>query len=518
MRSTAQNAPGKPAHVYTPLPPANRNADAENASRADISPMDKSPAPAHAAPTPDTQEDTPRKDASENGPGPEFGPWLAQASILIVDDEPGMRNFLARTLGPRCKRLEEAADSSEASRKLDEHHFDVVILDNIMPGKSGVEWLMEQREIGFFADAILMTAYADLDTAIKALRAGAVDFVLKPFRSNQILNAVARCLDRMRLRRENYVLRHELRSTSDHVLLRDKLIGYSPEIQDIRDTIARVAPLPTSILISGESGTGKEVTARSIHALSDRADKPFVPVNCAAIPTDMIEAELFGHLKGAFTGANHARDGLFLHAQGGTLFLDEIGELPLATQSKLLRAIEDRRIRPVGSEREAPVDLRFIFATNADLEAEVEAGNFRADLFYRINVMQMHMPPLRDRGDDVLELAGLFMNKLGKQLGMPPVTMDGAVRAGLTRYNWPGNVRELRNLIERSLILGRFPPEFRNDDARFSDSSETETLDELERRHIMTMLHKTGGNRNEAARRLGISRKTIDRKCAAWND
>ncbi|MDP2699969.1 sigma-54 dependent transcriptional regulator [Thalassospira sp.] len=456
---------------------------------------------------------------AETATGPEFGPWLAQASILIVDDEPGMRNFLVRTLGPRCKHLEEASDAADASRKLDANHYDVVILDNIMPGKTGVEWLAEQRKIGFFADAILMTAYADLDTAIKALRAGAVDFVLKPFRSNQLLNAVARCLDRMQLRSENYVLRHELQATSDHVLLRDKLIGFSPEIQEVRDTISRVAHLPTTILISGESGTGKEVTARSIHALSDRAQKPFVPVNCAAIPTDMIEAELFGHLKGAFTGAQSARDGLFMHAQGGTLFLDEIAELPFATQSKLLRAIEDRRIRPVGSEREVPVDLRFVFATNANLEQEVEKGRFRADLFYRINVMQIAMPPLRQRGDDSLELAKLFMAKLSKQLGMPPVLIDGSVQAGLAAYDWPGNVRELRNLIERSLILGKFPVEFRKQSLSGQNNDEpVETLEDVERRHIMTMLLKTDGNRSEAARRLGISRKTIDRKCAAWND
>lgn len=454
---------------------------------------------------------------------PEFGPWLAQASILVVDDEPGMRNFLVRTLGPRCKRLEEAADTTEASAKLDAHHFDVVILDNIMPGKSGVEWLAEQRQIGFFADAILMTAYADLDTAIQALRAGAVDFVLKPFRSNQILNAVARCLDRMRLQRENHVLRHELSAASDHMLLRDKLIGHSRQIQEVRDTIARVSPLPTSVLITGESGTGKEVTARSIHTLSDRADKPFVPVNCAAIPTDMIEAELFGHLKGAFTGADRPRDGLFMHAQGGTLFLDEIGELPLAMQSKLLRAIEDRRVRPVGSEREAPVDLRFVFATNTDLENDVQEGRFRADLYYRINVMQIEMPPLRHRGEDMLELAALFMQKLSKQLGMPAVPIDAEVAAGLADYDWPGNVRELRNLIERSLILGRFPPEFRGQAPSVklaggpAASDLGEALEDIERRHILKVLEASDGNRAEAARRLGVSRKTIDRKCTAWN-
>ncbi|MCO6185273.1 sigma-54 dependent transcriptional regulator [Rhizobium sp. L1K21] len=456
-----------------------------------------------------------KKQLNQQQASPEFGPWLAQSSILIVDDEPGMRNFLARTLGPRCRHIEEASNAQEASQKLDQQHFDVVILDNIMPGKNGVEWLAEQREIGFFSNAILMTAYADLDTAIMALRAGAVDFVLKPFRSNQILNAVSRCLDRRRLQSENFVLRHELREASDHLRLRDNLVGTSAGIERVRETIARVAPLPTSILITGESGTGKEVAARSIHALSDRADKPFVPVNCAAIPHDMIEAEFFGHLKGAFTGAENARDGLFLHAQGGTLFLDEVGELPLATQSKLLRAIEGRRIRPVGSEREIPVDLRFVFATNVDLERKVEDGSFRPDLYYRINVMQLQMPPLRERGGDVVELAHLFMDRLSRQLGMPAVAIDDEISNGLQAYRWPGNVRELRNLIERTLILGSFPDEMRH---KGDETTPAEgTLEALERQHILKVLDDCGGNRAEAARRLGISRKTIDRKCAVWN-
>lgn len=449
----------------------------------------------------------------------EFGPWLAQASILIVDDEPGMRNFLMRTLGPRCKRIEEAADTDEATRKLDRHHFDVVILDNIMPGKNGVDWLAEQRAIGLFADAILMTAFADLETAIRALRAGAADFVLKPFRSNQILNAVARCLDRVRLQRENYVLRYELRAASDHMLLRDRLIGESDAIRQVRETIARVAPLPTSVLLTGESGTGKEVAARSLHSLSERAEKPFVPVNCAAIPPDMIESELFGHIKGAFTGAEGAREGIFMHAQDGTLFLDEIGDLPLAMQGKLLRVLEDRRVRPVGSERELPVDLRFVFATNADLERAVAEGRFRADLYFRINVMQIQLPPLTDRGEDVQELAVLFMRKLSQQLGMPPVPLDEEARAALARYDWPGNVRELRNVVERTLILGRFPLEQLSVQRtpKRAGEDEADSLAELERRHILSVLRETGGDREETARRLGVSRKTIDRKCAAWN-
>jgi len=444
---------------------------------------------------------------------PEFGPWLSQASILVVDDEPGIRNFLVKILRPRCRLIEEAADAKEASRKLDSQHFDVVILDNVMPGKNGLDWLSEQRAIGFFADVILMTAYADLDTAIEALRIGVVDFVIKPFRSNQLLNAVARCLDRTRLQRENYVLRHELKSASHQIFLRNKLLGDSAAVRRVRETIARVAPLPTPVLFTGESGTGKEVAARSLHSLSNRADKLFVPINCGAIPADMIESELFGHLKGAFTGAGRAREGLFLHAQGGTLFLDEISEMPYMLQSKLLRVLEDRRVRPVGSEREVPFDARFVFATNANLQSRIEAGTFRADLYFRINVMQIALPPLRDRGDDVQELAGLFMREIAQELGMPPVPIDDRVRAGLARYDWPGNIRELRNLIERTVILGVFPEDF---EKTVDDDAHGDSLADVERRHILSMLRETSGDREEAARRLGISRKTIDRKCASW--
>jgi DNA-binding NtrC family response regulator len=239
-----------------------------------------------------------------------------------------------------------------------------------------------------------------------------------------------------------------------------------------------------------------------------------VPINCGAIPAEMIESELFGHLKGAFTGAGRTREGLFMHAQGGTLFLDEIGELPYALQAKLLRVLEDRRVRPVGSEREVPFDARFVFATNADLKSRVEEGRFRSDLYFRINVMQIHLPPLRDRGDGIQVLAAFFMGEIARQLGMPPVPIDDRVRASLARYDWPGNIRELRNLIERTVILGAFPEDFE----RSADDGDKEghSLAEVERRHILSMLRETGGDREEAARRLGISRKTIDRKCASW--
>ena len=452
----------------------------------------------------------------EVGNGKEFGSWLSQASILVVDDEPGIRNFLVKTLKPRCREVAEACDTIEASSALDRNNFDVVILDNIMPGQSGVEWLNEQRKIGFFADAILMTAHADLEIAIRALQAGAVDFVLKPFRSNQILNAVARCLDRIRLRRENFLLRHELRSGGNETRKQSQLIGQSEALQQIRETLARVAPLPSSVLITGESGTGKEVAARTLHTLSDRADKPFVPVNCAAIPAEMIESELFGHIKGAFTGAEGRRDGLFLHAEGGTLFLDEIGELPLPMQSKILRVLDEKKIRPVGAEREISVDVRFVFATNADLPLEVEEGRFRADLFYRLNILNIVMPPLREHKDDIRELAEMFMLKLSRELAVPPLPLDSLALSYLMDNDWAGNVRELRNVIERSLILGVFPDHQERNEMPEGDK-EAETLEAIERQHILDVLQKTKGNRAEAARRLGVSRKTIDRKCAQWD-
>lgn len=448
------------------------------------------------------------------GQNRDFGDALAQASILIVDDEAGMRHFLSRTLGNRCRAVEVAPDCDTAMTLMEDRHFDLVIVDNRMQGKLGVDWLAEQRASGLFPPAILITAFADLETAIQALQAGASDFLLKPFRSNQILNAVARCLERVRLERENHVLRHELRANSDHILLRDKLIGSSPAVEAVRQTIARVAPLPSTILLTGQSGTGKEVAARMIHALSDRAAKPFVPVNCAAIPADMVETELFGHMKGAFTGAHQSREGLFLHARGGTLFLDEISELPLAVQAKLLRVLEDRRVRPLGSEREVAVDVRLVFATNTDLARAVAEGRFRADLLYRINVLAIHMPPLSQRGDDVQELARLFMTKLAQQMGMPPVAITADVERGLAGYDWPGNVRELRNMIERALILGRFPAEF---SSQTGADSPGETLADLERRAIRSAISAVGGDLDAAARRLGISRKTIERRLADWN-
>ena len=317
-----------------------------------------------------------------------------QYSVLVVDDEEGMRSFLHKTLAIRCGLVETAGSAEEGRTLFNRIHFDLIILDISLPGKSGVEWLDELREGGFQGDVILITAFADIDTAIHALRAGASDFILKPFRVDQILNAIRKCFDRARLLRENFVLRREVSELAGGI---EGIVGCSDAMNRLCQMIMRVAATPSTVLLLGESGVGKEVAARALHSMSPRAQRPFVPVNCGAISPELIESELFGHAKGAFTGAVDAHHGLFYYAQGGTLFLDEIAELPLPLQSKLLRVLEDRMIRPVGSTREIPVDIRIVAATNRSLATEVKQGRFRQDLFYRLDVVNLTIPPLRRR-------------------------------------------------------------------------------------------------------------------------
>ncbi len=448
---------------------------------------------------------------------PTYGPWL-QHAVLVVDDEEGMRSFLTRALKPVVGLVEAAASAEAAQELFNRFHFDVVILDNALPGRSGVTWLQELRAAGATCDVILITAFADLETAITAVRAGACDFILKPFRLDQMMNAVQRCIERQVLSRENFVLRRTL----DERTGVEGIVGQSDAIQTLRGLIRRIAPMPSTVLIQGESGTGKEVAARALHQLSPRAPRPFVAVNCAAIAAELFESELFGHVKGAFTGATDARNGLFYYAQGGTLFLDEISELPQAIQTKLLRVLEDRRVRPVGSNREVPVDVRILAATNRDLADEVSAGRFREDLFYRLDVVALRVPPLRERPQDVALLARHFMDALAVHLGIPSLPFSREVLEALSAYPWPGNARELRNFIERSLILGAFPIDSlaEHDLAAEVEGQPAgaggELLADVEKRHILAVLEDAGGNKAEAARRLGISRKTLERKCALW--
>ena len=447
------------------------------------------------------------------------------ASILVVDDEPGMRNFLYRALAKQYA-LVEVAESAEAAEALRQRcHFDLFVVDIRLPGRSGVEWLRELREQGVRADVIFMTAYADLDTAIAALRAGAVDFILKPFRTEQMMSAIQRCLERRRILRENFLLRRQVETL--HSM--EGIIGQSEPMQEVCELVQRVAPTQSTVLVEGETGTGKELVARGIHQASGRSG-PFVAVNCGSISPELLESELFGHTRGAFTGAHAARDGLFAYAQDGTLFLDEIGEMPLPMQAKLLRVMEQRTVRPVGSDRELPVNCRVIAATNQVLSDRVKSGEFREDLYYRLNVMAIHVPPLRRRAQDIPALAKHFSENLAAKLGVAPIPFNHADFLQMQGYDWPGNVRELKNVIERSLLLGKLPSDCCSSAHTASDSSFSAadagagrayplewTLADVEKAHMLRVLEHVHGNKSEAARRLGVSRKTLERKFHSWN-
>ena len=441
-------------------------------------------------------------------------------SVLIVDDEPGIRSFVQKGLQNHFGLVEVAGDADTADALRQRCHFDLIIADIRLPGRSGVQWVTELREQGSSTLVIFITAHADLQTAIDALRAGAADFIMKPFRMEQLLAAVERCMERQRMQRENFVLRRQV----DQLYIGAGMVGESQQIKDVCEVIKRIAPMPTTVLIEGESGTGKELAARAVHELSGRAES-FVPVNCGAMSPELMESELFGHVKGSFTGAHQAREGLFSYANGGTLFLDEIGEMPMPMQTHLLRVLEERTIRPVGSNREIPVNVRVIAATNRDLEAEVQKGNFREDLFYRLNVVSIRMPTLRERFEDLPLLVWHFATSLAAEMGLNPPACSEAEIEAMKAYSWPGNVRELKNVIERCLLLNTTPSQCLAGPATTAsqtvtaqENDDTVLLEVIEKRHILKVLEMEQGNKSAAARRLGVSRKTLERKVQAWNN
>jgi DNA-binding NtrC family response regulator len=448
------------------------------------------------------------------------------AAILVVDDEPGMRNFLVKTLTPRAGSVLAAASAEEAETLFARHRFDLVILDITLPGKSGIELLHQMHGQGTPGEVILITAFADLDTAIEALRAGAGDFLLKPFRTAQVLGACRQVLDRARLKRENWVLKRALQQRTP---VADGLVGSSIVIKGLQAALHRVAAVDSTVLLTGESGTGKELAALALHRLSPRANEaqgpnpgPFVPVACASTTPELLEAELFGQ---AGSARGPGRDGLFVYAQGGTLFLDEVAELPLPLQATLLRVLETRRLRPLGGEQEVPVDVRIVAASNRSLRAEVDAGRFRADLYYRLQVVEIRLPALAAHKEDIPELVAHFIDTLAPRLGVEPIEVSADEMRFLMQYDWPGNVRELRNLIERSLIVGALnvsalyqglqraerhaPP------ARAAAHGVTD-LHTLEKQHILAVLESVDGDKTRAAQLLGISRRTLERRCAEW--
>ncbi len=435
-------------------------------------------------------------------------------SVLVVDDEPGIRSFLQRGL-PKYFGLVETAEDAETAEALRQRcYFDLIIADIRLPGNTGVEWVTELREQGATTGVIFMTAHADLDTAIAALRAGAEDFIMKPFRMEQMSAAVIRYLERRKIQRENFVLRRQV----DTIFDSSGMVGQCEAITSICKIIKQIAPMPTTVLVEGESGTGKELAARAIHDASGLSGS-FVPVNCGAMSAELLESELFGHLKGAFTGATHTRNGLFSYADGGTLFLDEIAEMPLSMQVHLLRVLEEHKVRPLGSNREVPVDVRIITATNRDLGVEVQNGNFREDLYYRLNVLSIRMPALRERLDDIPLLLQYFVTTLAADLGVDiPVLCEGEITR-LKSYDWPGNVRELKNVIERCLLLRRSPSQCllsTSRDLEVSEHLDDLSLESVAKTHILKVLKQQDGNKSAAARLLGISRKTLERKAQAW--
>jgi two-component system response regulator PilR (NtrC family) len=377
----------------------------------------------------------------------------AKARILVVDDERSMQEFLEIFFRREGYQVVTAGDLESARTHLEEDDFDVVITDIQMPGGSGLDLLRAAHEVSPESIVVMITAYASTETAIGAMKEGAYDYITKPFKVDEIKLVVEKALEKKLLASENRRLRSELRHRE-----RDRsLIGNGPSMQRVFELIAQVADSKANVLISGESGTGKEMVARAIHAAGDRGGHPFVVVNCAAIPETLLESELFGHVKGAFTGAFHNKAGLFETADGGTLFLDEVGELTLALQVKLLRLIQEKTFRRVGGTQDQRVDVRIVSATNRSLQDEVVAGRFREDLYYRLNVIEIPMPPLHERREDIALLVDHFVQKYARELGKPVQGASDEVMERLMQYPFPGNVRELENVIERAVALSKQP-------------------------------------------------------------
>jgi DNA-binding NtrC family response regulator len=446
--------------------------------------------------------------------------------VLVIDDDPSMLELLRAELELRQFEVATETSPEAALRVLGERDFDAVLSDISMRGMSGVDLCREAVTLREDTPVIVMTAFASIESAVASIRAGAYDFVTKPFDMSDLVLTIERALKHRELRQEVKRLRQ---AVSDQHRI-DEIAGESPVMKKMFELLARVAPTEATILVTGESGTGKELVARTLHNRSSRANGPFVAINCAAMPETLLESELFGHTKGAFTDARASRPGLFAKSSGGTLFLDEVGDMPLGMQAKLLRALQERTVRPVGGDTEVPFDIRLLTATNRDLEADVQAGRFREDLYYRINVVQVDVPPLRTRDNDILLLAQLFLTRSQAKTGGGVVGMKGAAAERLMAYPWPGNVRELQNCIERAVALTQFDrigvddlPEriasFKSSrvSVGVSDPSSILPMDEVERRYVTQVLETLGGNKASAARVLGMDRRTLYRKLEIWS-
>ncbi len=441
--------------------------------------------------------------------------------ILIVDDEPSLRDVLVAGLRRRDFLPLAVAGADGAISALRSGEFDTVVTDLNLRGMNGLELCERIAGSHPHLPVVVITAFGSLETAVGAIRVGAYDFVTKPIDTD----ALAMILDRaVRFRGLQEEVKRLRTSLSNRSVFPD-LVGDSPAMHRVFDLITRLADSEASVLVTGETGTGKELIARALHRGSRRKEGAFVAVNCAGIPEALLESELFGHAKGAFTDARTARRGLFMEADGGTLFLDEIGCMPLALQPKLLRALQERRIRPVGADGESPVEVRVVAATNRDIESDVADGLFREDLFFRINVVHLSIPPLRSRGNDVLLLAQWFVEQFAAKSGKRVTGLSAPAAERLLMYSWPGNVRELQNCIERAialtghehLMIEDLPERIRNYAKSHvliaaDDPAELATLEEVERRYIIRVLEAVGGNKSQAASILGLDRKTLYRK------
>ncbi|HEU4733466.1 MAG TPA: sigma-54 dependent transcriptional regulator [Kofleriaceae bacterium] len=451
---------------------------------------------------------------------------MNRTSVLVVDDDPGMCAMLSSRLTNRGYRVVTATSGSVAIDAVQREDVDVVVSDINMKGMTGVELCQRLLEQRAQLPVILITAFGSMELAIQAIRVGAYDFLPKPFEIDQLVLAIERGVTLAKLTDEVQRLRRAVAPAGF-----GELIGESPRMSELYALLAKISASTAPLLITGETGTGKELVARAIHAAGERAAGPFVAVNCAAMPAQLLESELFGHEKGAFTDARTAKPGLFVAAQGGTIFLDEIGELPLEMQPKLLRALQARTVRPVGGTTEVPFDARLIAATNRNLETMVEDHTFRGDLYFRINVLSVELPPLRTRGGDVLVLASHFLDKIAARARKRIVGFSPEAAHKLMDYSWPGNVRELENCIEHAVALASFeqiavsdlPEKLRAFQAKqivlsADDPSTFVTLDELERRYVARVLEGVSGNKTAAARVLGIERKTLYRMLERWGE
>jgi two-component system response regulator HydG len=445
--------------------------------------------------------------------------------VLLVDDDAGMCTMLESRLTKRGFSVAYRTSPSEALALVADEDFEAVVTDVNMKGMTGLELCKRLLELRPTTPVLLITAFGSMDTAIAAIRAGAYDFLPKPFEIEQLVLALERAVSHARLKEEVQRLKRVV-SESQHW---GDMLGRSPKMIELFGLLSKVAPSDAPVLVIGESGTGKELVAHALHAQGPRAKGPFVAVNCAAMPEALLESELFGHAKGAFTDAKTAKTGLFVTASGGTIFLDEIGELPLGLQPKLLRALQEHTVRPVGGTNEVPFDARVIAATNRDLEAMVEDRRFREDLYFRINVIQVALPALRARGGDVLLLAQHFLERISVKANKRIVGFSPEAAEKLLAYTWPGNVRELYNCVERAVALASFDristgdlPErvrdFRSTQIVLSgeDPAELISLEEIERRYVQRVLETLGNNKSAAARVLGIERKTLYRMLERW--